>query len=736
MKNKKGFTLIEIIVCLVLISLIATISIVTIVKNKNNDKDKIIKNVLSAADVYYSMNSDIKNKLKENYGYLVITIDELKNMGMLDKNFKIPELSDEEKREGKSYDKMVIVDKGTINNFMLLSNDDDALLGYIDYIYPYEKNTPTILPIESVSIENFEGENFKCDSGLDNGIQYINENYEVTNITDYNCEYYKYDEDKDNYVGDKINKISNNSTKDIEKYMIEYKKDSNKIYRMLYVNPIPEFNIMIDGEKYEYSESTKWYNTNKVVTLEEKVKVYHKNYTYNDIKLELSDENHKIFNNKISYELCGFLDSSNCKKYDYDYNVGIETEIPNIIMEIKNNSAILTITDQYSGIKNEDNKYICENNNKCTLTLNDYNSLNEDYNITISDNALNTTIFYPKNMDIPQISITPIDITKFRITLTNNNNKTYNPILYAGFKNEKNSSFVYDDSELKSYKSYNYGYNIFDDSDLEYYNENYNIDSKTKEEDVTFDNTTEINNGNTITKEYIEIDTLDLIKRCYDDVRKGDYVCRAKINRSGFLNNPSVYYKLKIGNYVKEIKITIPVKLDENYSDLANIYYSQYSPHTTTLSKIDSSGNLYFYISTYYRESKPTGGYKHFGSSGYYKYDINLKQLSILQDDYEINYIQNSSLYSNNSENKIYTTVNAFSNYVRTWYKWARHTNKRNIVDNQGNYAYDTLNYLYSNGDNNIMFIKIDGVSGGVKYSKNNWSLRRILIGNVVEITE
>ena len=74
MKNK-GFTLVEIIVCLVLITLIGTISVISInSSNKKEKEEKLISTVTNAANVYYSMNNDLKQKLKDNYGYLVVMV--------------------------------------------------------------------------------------------------------------------------------------------------------------------------------------------------------------------------------------------------------------------------------------------------------------------------------------------------------------------------------------------------------------------------------------------------------------------------------------------------------------------------------------------------------------------------------------------------------------------------------------------------------------------------------------
>ena len=57
--NKKGFTIIEIIICLGIITLIGTISTVVLVKN-NKDKniEKITNNILDAAKVFANVEKD------------------------------------------------------------------------------------------------------------------------------------------------------------------------------------------------------------------------------------------------------------------------------------------------------------------------------------------------------------------------------------------------------------------------------------------------------------------------------------------------------------------------------------------------------------------------------------------------------------------------------------------------------------------------------------------------------
>ena len=90
-KNKKGFTLVELlgaIVILVLLSLIA-IPVVTNAVKKNNEKlyNIQIKNVKISAKVWADDNS---NKLPQIGNYLTITLKDLQKLGYVDKTLKNP----------------------------------------------------------------------------------------------------------------------------------------------------------------------------------------------------------------------------------------------------------------------------------------------------------------------------------------------------------------------------------------------------------------------------------------------------------------------------------------------------------------------------------------------------------------------------------------------------------------------------------------------------------------------
>ena len=101
MKNKKGFTLVEIIAVIALIAVIVGIFIVNLVgKNdpKENNKDTV-KQILSAADAYVSANKSEIEKLYEGYNFVDITIGDLKNNGLLSEDITNKETNEKYKDE-------------------------------------------------------------------------------------------------------------------------------------------------------------------------------------------------------------------------------------------------------------------------------------------------------------------------------------------------------------------------------------------------------------------------------------------------------------------------------------------------------------------------------------------------------------------------------------------------------------------------------------------------------------
>ncbi len=89
--NKKGFTIIEIIICLGIITLIGTISTVVLLKN-NKDKniEKITKNILDAAKVFANVEKDEDgnnyiSEIKKGRGGVKISLSVLVNKGYIKK---------------------------------------------------------------------------------------------------------------------------------------------------------------------------------------------------------------------------------------------------------------------------------------------------------------------------------------------------------------------------------------------------------------------------------------------------------------------------------------------------------------------------------------------------------------------------------------------------------------------------------------------------------------------------
>lgn len=86
-KNKKGYTLIEIIIAIALITVIATISIVSITNIKKSSEAKKLNNAFkvfdNALDVYLSNHSEIYENIQNNVEGAVITLEVLKNEGLV-----------------------------------------------------------------------------------------------------------------------------------------------------------------------------------------------------------------------------------------------------------------------------------------------------------------------------------------------------------------------------------------------------------------------------------------------------------------------------------------------------------------------------------------------------------------------------------------------------------------------------------------------------------------------------
>ena len=91
MKNRKAFTLIEIIITLILISVIATSTIVVITKNKKDESKTLLKTLVEAANVFINIEKDEQGNTFEKglfYGGtgVFIPINELYSKGYISDN--------------------------------------------------------------------------------------------------------------------------------------------------------------------------------------------------------------------------------------------------------------------------------------------------------------------------------------------------------------------------------------------------------------------------------------------------------------------------------------------------------------------------------------------------------------------------------------------------------------------------------------------------------------------------
>lgn len=90
--NKKGFTLVEIIIVVSILVVVATIfsvnMISTLNKNKEKEEENVITVVKTAAETYIAVNPEKFEDLYEGYGYVDVTIDELIDNGLLNDDIR------------------------------------------------------------------------------------------------------------------------------------------------------------------------------------------------------------------------------------------------------------------------------------------------------------------------------------------------------------------------------------------------------------------------------------------------------------------------------------------------------------------------------------------------------------------------------------------------------------------------------------------------------------------------
>lgn len=148
-EKRSGFTLVEIIIVIGLLAVIAGIFALNLVKNLDNQKVEENKNVatqiISAANVYVSVNPDKVENLYNGFGYVDIPVGELRDAGLLSEELKDSEtgerIPDDEKVRVKLDvgDKVDVIypipeDEENMNSWQLVADDIEI---------EYDKNNST-----------------------------------------------------------------------------------------------------------------------------------------------------------------------------------------------------------------------------------------------------------------------------------------------------------------------------------------------------------------------------------------------------------------------------------------------------------------------------------------------------------------------------------------------------------------------------------------------------------------
>ncbi len=631
--NKKGFTLVEIIICIALLAVIGTTTFIGFksAKNKEKTKEKIISDIISAADVYYSMNSDIKDKLANNYGYHVLSIDDLKKEGLLDNNKKVPELSAEENEEKKSYDKMVVD-----------SNKLDEI-GIVDYIYPYEKTQPFIANLDPISIEFEEKSEFKCNSGL-KSIDYMDEDYNKTSSPDFECGIEQRDKDDNDNTDYKSNDASIEDLqegKNTLSYRIKVKNKYATGDRIVTVNPKynPDFVKTLENSRTEYTCGN---YTNENVILSFSEDEYERELEFNWYKDNENITNDTTSNSLIVYEngmyegkyiLKGKLSPDLKIKFDNDYScdVKIDKINPEIEITTTNKQVNVNISDETSGVygyyysknkvdKTNLNKKMFTEGTKFSFTSPTKSTM---YYILAMDNAGNITEKMYETVgeeNYPSITWESIEnsFTKFKVTIKNiSNNKDYN----INLKNIKiqyvyNEDAKYDNGKPR-YRFYNKGYNPgkYNDGYLETFLENYAYNESYSSKSANYveykkgigDYTCNENECSFV------LDMEDAIKSC-----EKKYYCKRIVDYSDLYKLDLIYYiyaENKKG-YFKEIQLNSILNIYEDENAFQDTWFN-YEKWIANLIGTNSRGDILYTEYDSDRDSRKTTIYYYNNQDAY-----------------------------------------------------------------------------------------------------------------------
>lgn len=453
MKNKKGFTLIEIIVCLVLITAIGTGVTLTIVKNDNPQEkiDNVTKVVKSASEVYLSANTQLVDKLNKNQGFLVLDVQELIELGYLKTN-----IFDDIENISNGYDK-VILKKRDIDDldYIYKENEGSFLdIGLYDVIYPYKENENKLIlfdkPILIYNSDNIS-EDIRSNCLLEELIIF-DENYNKKNTPfgKYFCS---------ELTDENIIKQSN------EIKYIKYKYDVYEGYRKVENCKKRDIVYYLENSKREYDG----YWTNKYIKVffgssdssfcDDYFKLNTFNKAEEEVEENLIKESGK-YNSIISFN--GEIKETKIKNVYIDQT---EPELSNISRNGIGPNYILELNDNESGLDLEniriDGEKINLDNISCAHETDSSESNGGPHNceIKISNNfntieygdiAGNKVTSQLDSLDIKTISYNVIDSTKFKVKLKKFNDRDFTLKYFYNNSNSISISQLTDEGSNKN----------------------------------------------------------------------------------------------------------------------------------------------------------------------------------------------------------------------------------------------------------------------------------------------
>ena len=151
MNNKKGFTLVEIIVVVGLLAIIGVTIGISLNRNiKKNEENKIKefnKKIVGAANLFASNNESIITNLYEEKGYTIIRVNDLIDAGLISDNLVDPETN--EKVTGEEIIKIDLDSSGTIN-----------------IEYPVKTSEGDYLQTKTLEVELYTDKSTICMNGL------------------------------------------------------------------------------------------------------------------------------------------------------------------------------------------------------------------------------------------------------------------------------------------------------------------------------------------------------------------------------------------------------------------------------------------------------------------------------------------------------------------------------------------------------------------------------------------